>query len=71
MVLYPRRTGAADFGGHVRQILAVALRHDHRANARACRSEDFFFDAANGEHFAAQRDLAGHRHVGPHDAVVH
>ena len=62
------RTGArgpsSSSGLDLFDVLAVALRQHHAPDARALRREHLLLDAAHRQHAAAQRDLAGHRHVG-------
>ena len=56
--------------GHVGDVLFVLHRHDDRAHAGAMRGEQLLADAADRQHEAAQRDLAGHREVAAHGAAA-
>jgi hypothetical protein len=57
---------------HLLEVGAVALGQDDALDARAVRREHLLLDAADREDAAAQRDLAGHRHVVAHlDAGEH
>ena len=47
--------------GDVLQVLAVVLGDQDRRDARAVGREDLLLEAADRQHAAAQRDLAGHR----------
>ena len=52
------------FFGNVGEILAVLVGNDHGADAAAQRRQQLLLQSADRQHAAAQRDLAGHRHVG-------
>ena len=56
----------AQVGGNVVQVGLVARRQQHAPDARAVRAEHLLLDAADRQHPAAQRDLAGHRDVVAH-----
>ncbi len=56
-------------GGQIIQIFLVSLRKDDGVQPGAVGGKHFLLDPAHGEHAAAQRDLAGHAHVGAHRAV--
>src|SRR6185503_3033843 len=53
-------------GGDVLEVLFVALRDHHGGDAGAQRRQHLLLDAADRQHEAAQRDLAGHRHIRAH-----
>jgi hypothetical protein len=48
--------------------LALRARQEHLLDARAVRREHLLLDAADGEHDAAQGDLARHGDVAAHRA---
>ena len=50
----------ADVRGDVVEVAAVALGQDHGRQARGVRGQDLLLEAADREHAALQRDLAGH-----------
>ena len=50
-------------GRHLVEVGLVALGDDHALDAGAVRREDLLLEAADGQDAAAERDLAGHRHV--------
>jgi hypothetical protein len=52
-----------DLRGDLDDVAPVLLGQDDRRNLRGAGREDLLLDAADGQHLAAQRDLAGHRHV--------
>src|SRR5262245_37007915 len=51
---------------HVLHVALVSPGQDHLADPGAVRGEDLLLDAADGQHLAAQRNLARHRHVALH-----
>ena len=53
-----------DLVGYVDQVFDIAVGNDHPLDARPMRGQEFLLDATDLEHVAAQRDLAGHRHIG-------
>src|SRR3569623_1675866 len=55
-----------DVLGYVGQLALVLHRDQHGADAAAVRGQQFFLQAADWQHFTAQGNLAGHRHVGLH-----
>src|ERR1700722_7169013 len=57
------RKAREDFLRDVRQVLLIILRKYDCAQAHSVSSEKFFFYAADGENFSAQRNLAGHGQV--------
>src|SRR3569623_537328 len=52
--------------GYLGQLAFVFHRNEHGAYATAMRRKQFFFQAADGQHLAAQRDFSRHRDVGTH-----
>ena len=50
----------ADVRGHVVEVAAVALGEDHVGEARGVGGEHLLLQAADRQHAALQRDLAGH-----------
>ena len=58
-----KRRSFSTAGGTSQQVLLVALRQHERLDAGAVRREDLLLQPADRQHAAAQRDLAGHRHV--------
>ena len=54
---------------HLVEIRPAFARKDDSLDARPMRREDLGLDAADREHAAAQRALAGHRRVGAHAAT--
>ena len=50
-------------------VLTVVFAHHNIGNARTLGSQNFFFDAAHGQHLAAQCYLARHGRVGAHLAL--
>ena len=53
----------ADLGRDLLEVALVLLREDHLGDAGAGGGEDLVLDAADRQHLAAQRDLAGHGDV--------
>ena len=53
------------------QVLLVLLGQDHGLDTRPVRGQDLLFHPADRQHFAAQRDLAGHSHVLMHRPAGH
>ena len=51
-------------GSSIRSFVVVP-RDQHRRDPGATRGEDLLADAADGQDAAGERDLAGHRQVGP------
>ena len=49
--------------GDVAQVLGVVLGEDHGRDAAAVGGQDLLLEPADGQHAAAQGDLAGHGHV--------
>ena len=49
--------------GHVLEVDLVARRQDHGVDAGALRGQRLLLEAADGQHLAGERDLAGHRHL--------
>ena len=56
---------------HFLQVLAVPFRQHHGLDVRAMRGHHLLLDAADGEHLAAQRDLARHGHIVAHRTLPH
>ena len=54
------------FSGDFRQIFLIVLGQNHFEQPGAMSGQQLFFQSADREHFAAQRDLAGHGQVAPH-----
>ena len=54
------------FSGMSGQILLVIPRQDRLENPVPVRGQQLLFQAADRQHPAAQRDLAGHRHIAAH-----
>ena len=52
--------------GHVVEVLLVLLGDQHALIPARCAASDLLLEPADGQHAAAQRDLAGHRHVLAH-----
>src|SRR3569623_1771188 len=52
--------------GYLGQLAFVFHRNEHGAYATAMRRKQFFFQAADGQHLATQRDFSRHRDVGTH-----
>src|SRR3569832_2091693 len=52
--------------GYLGQLAFVFHRNEHGAYATAMRRKQLFFQAADGQHLAAQRDFSRHRDVGTH-----
>ncbi len=52
------------------QVLLVVSRKDDFQDAGAVRRQQLLFQAADGQHLAAQRDFAGHGDVAPHRNVA-
>jgi hypothetical protein len=42
------------------------MRHDDLGDARAHRTKQLLFHAADRKHAAGERELSGHRHIAPH-----
>src|SRR5450631_1481478 len=55
-----------DFVANLDQVLDVLFGDQHLPDAAASGREQFLLQTADGQHFAAQCDLAGHRDVGTH-----
>ena len=52
--------------GDLGQILDVLLGDERQLDARTLGSQQLLLQASDGQHLAAQRDLAGHGHIGTH-----
>src|ERR1700759_4448331 len=57
------RKAREDFLRDVRQVLFIILRKYDCAQAHSVSSKKFFFYAADGENFSAQRNFAGHGEI--------
>ncbi len=55
-----------DLLGNLDHVLLVLLRHDHGLQPGAMRGHHFFFQPADRQYAAPQRDLARHAHFAPH-----
>ncbi len=56
--------------GYIRQVLLIVSRKDDLEDARPVCCQQLLFQAADRQHFAAQRDLAGHGDVAAHGNVA-
>ena len=54
--------------GYFGEVFFVALGKDDGLDSRPVRGEDFFLDSTDGQHVAAECDLAGHGKVGSNGA---
>ena len=50
----------------IRQVLFIILRKQHGTQAHSVSGQQLFFDAADGQHFAAEGDFSGHGDVPAH-----
>jgi len=57
------------FGGHVLEIVLIALRHDHVGQSGGMRSQHFLFEAANRQRPSLQRHFTGHPDRALHGSV--
>src|SRR5439155_2305604 len=55
-----------NIGGNVRQILFIVAGQDDRLAPGAMGGENLLLNAADGKHFASQRDLARHGQIAAH-----
>ena len=54
---------ALDVVGDLDQVFFIVDRNQHVLDATAAGSQQLFLESADGQHFTAQRDFAGHGHV--------
>src|SRR6266849_5784985 len=58
--------GIAQILRNLGQVFLIVLRQDHLEQSGAMRGQKFFFQSADRQHFAAQRNLAGHGDIATH-----